>query len=166
MEITLVRHAKAGQPDTHQWPDDSQRPLTKKGTRQFKKAAQGIGKLAKPDVVLTSPMARTMQTAQLLNWDADWPAPVAHDVLDDGHSPAEVVKTIRNLDGKPQHVGIVGHGPNLAELANYLTNHTDNDDGIHLNKGGAASIEMPRRSMKAGTGRLKWAMRRQELMDQ
>ena len=41
MDLYLVRHAIAFNPDPTQWPDDSQRPLTPEGQKRFKRAARG-----------------------------------------------------------------------------------------------------------------------------
>lgn len=161
LHLVLVRHAEAGLPDPKAWPDDARRPLTHRGIRKFKKAAAGLGNLIQPDVVLTSPFARTMQTADLLNWDAGWPAAVADEALDDASSPEQTVAAIRALKGKPTVVGLVGHGPNLQNLSSYLLG-TDTP-AIDFDKGGAALIEVPKRTMKAGTGTLKWSMRQKEL---
>jgi|SRR6185437_5124903 len=158
IQLILVRHAPAGEPDPKRYPDDSARPLTQTGIRKFKKAAEGMSKMVKPDAVLTSPTSRTMQTADLLHWDGGWPGFVADEALLDDHTPKDVVKAIKGLAGKPSVIGLVGHGPALEQLAKHLTNQD-----VDLHKGGAAMIEMPSRTIKKGSGSVKWAMRRKEL---
>ena len=160
--LVLVRHAPAGVPDPKRWPDDRQRPVTQTGIKKFKKAAEGLGNLVKPDYVLTSPLSRAMTSADLLNWDGGWPTAVADDSLQDEQDPADVIKAIRAIPGKPATVGLVGHGPSLEKLAQYLLG-SDAEKPVDFQKGGAALIETPKRAMKPGSGTLQWAMRRKEL---
>lgn len=160
-KLIIVRHAQTPEPDEKTWPDDATRPLRKKGVKRFKKAAAGLGELVKPDVVLTSPAARCIQTAGLLTWDGAWPDAVASDVLDDGHSPTEVINAIRALPNWPCTVAIVGHGPNLVELLSHLVLGYG-DTGTDIDKGGAAQVEV-KNKMKAGTGKLDWFMGQKEL---
>lgn len=162
--LVLIRHAFAGSPDAQKFPDDTLRPLKKKkGIRKFKKAAAGLKNLVTPDQVITSPMARTMQTASLLEWDAGWPAATANDALDEGHSPSDVVEMVRKLDGWPCTVALVGHGPNLLELAHYLMlGFGDNANATDFDKGGSMLINT-RPKLKAGSGQLGWFYTQKEL---
>ena len=82
MLLYLVRHAIAPPADPTIWPDDRLRPLTKKGKTRFRRAAAGLGTFARlPERVLSSPLVRAWQTAQLLEQAAGWPGPVACDAL-------------------------------------------------------------------------------------
>lgn len=166
-DLILVRHAYAGDPDPEKFPDDSTRPLKKsKGVKQFKKAAAGLATLTIPDRVITSPAARCMQTASLLEWDAGWPAAVANAILDDGHQPADVVDMLRELDEWPCTVGLVGHGPNLVELLDYLIgpdNEAEYADGF--SKGGAALVTV-KKGIKPGTGTIAWYFTQKQLKKQ
>lgn len=164
--IILVRHGKAGEPDPEKYPDDSTRPLTKKGVKKFKKAAAGLKELATPDRVLTSPMARTMQTANLLEWDAGWPAAVAEPSLDQGHDPAEVVKAVKGLPEWPCTVALVGHGPDLLALLQHLLTEAGTDDppveNMDFDKGGAALVNVNTR-VRPKSGTLGWYKTQKEL---
>ena len=67
MLLLLVRHADAGERDPARWPDDTLRPLTEKGRKvqgEVMKALRDAG--VAPEVVLTSPWLRAVQTAELL----------------------------------------------------------------------------------------------------
>src|ERR1700680_3697749 len=91
MNVYLVRHAIAGVRDAGQWPDDSLRPLTKKGERRFRNAARGLaGFVPAPKAVLSSPYVRAWQTATILQEEAGWPAPTACDALT-RYAPSEVL---------------------------------------------------------------------------
>src|SRR5580765_5134354 len=66
MRIYLMRHGPAGNRDT--WTDDdSLRPLTEKGERRTRAAADGLKRLNPAiDVLLTSPLVRARQTAEIV----------------------------------------------------------------------------------------------------
>ena len=67
MLLLLVRHAHAGDRDPSQWPDDTQRPLTDKGRKAHAKVARALRNLElAPELVLTSPWLRAMQTAEIM----------------------------------------------------------------------------------------------------
>src|SRR5258708_35952539 len=67
MDLLIVRHAIAFERDRHRWRDDGARPLSPAGIRRARKAAAGLKELSKaPDRVLTSPLVRARQTAQIL----------------------------------------------------------------------------------------------------
>ncbi len=160
-KLILVRHAYASEPDPQLWPDDAKRPITpRKGAKKFRKAAQGISTLVKPDIVLSSPATRCIQTAALLE-SAGWPHARPISELDDNHTPKEVVEFIRALTEWPCTVALVGHGPNLEELLSYLVvGYGDNDKDVE--KGGAALVTVSKK-MKSGTGKLEWLMDEKEL---
>src|SRR5258707_15872816 len=74
MELLIVRHAIAFERDRHRWRDDGARPLSPAGVRRARKAAAGLKEIIKaPDLVLTSPLVRARQTAQILTDVAGWP---------------------------------------------------------------------------------------------
>ncbi|HEV7666153.1 MAG TPA: histidine phosphatase family protein, partial [Chloroflexota bacterium] len=63
MDLFLVRHGVAFDPDPAQWPDDTQRPLTPEGEKRFLASARGLGRLVPAvDVVLSSPWPRAWRT--------------------------------------------------------------------------------------------------------
>src|SRR5215510_7865710 len=65
-ELYLIRHAIAEERGDA-WPDDAKRPLSDEGTSRMRKAARGLERLGVSlDVVLTSPLVRTRQTAEIV----------------------------------------------------------------------------------------------------
>src|SRR5688572_32669777 len=65
MQVIIIRHAIAVPRGTPDIPDD-ERPLTRRGERRFIDAARGLARLEKrPDVLLTSPLPRAKQTADI-----------------------------------------------------------------------------------------------------
>src|SRR6266436_1539159 len=65
-ELYLIRHALAADRGDA-WPDDSKRPLTDEGMSRMRKAARGLARLGvSVEVVLTSPLVRARQTAEIV----------------------------------------------------------------------------------------------------
>ena len=122
MIVYLVRHAPAAQRDTSKWPDDSSRPLTKKGERKFARAATGLPRLADPpSLVLASPYARARRTAELLEEHAGWPAPQACAALAGDREAGEAIPELEALHVRDvESVALVGHEPIMGELLSVL----------------------------------------------
>src|SRR5262245_21183379 len=65
MRLLIIRHAIAVPRGTADIPDD-ERPLTKRGRRRFRTAAAGLARVVKrPDFVLSSPLPRARETAEI-----------------------------------------------------------------------------------------------------
>jgi phosphohistidine phosphatase len=154
MDLLIVRHAIAFERDRQRWRDDDVRPLSPAGIKQARKAAAGLKQFSKaPDRLLTSPLVRARQTAQILTDVAGWPQ--AEEAP--GLSPGEPVLAVLSLLGKDRskRVAIVGHQPGLGAL---LT-------ACLLGDGGALPIEMKKNavacvsfegSLRPGHAALKW----------
>ena len=66
VSLYLVRHAIAAKRGD-EWPDDTKRPLTRKGVWRMREITAGLDALdVAIDVVVTSPLVRARDTAQLL----------------------------------------------------------------------------------------------------
>jgi phosphohistidine phosphatase len=154
MELLIVRHAIAFERDLHRWRDDRARPLSPAGMRRARQAARGLKKLGEtPEFLLTSPLVRARQTAQILTELADWPQAVEMPEL----SPGEPVQGVLKLLGKNpgNRVALVGHQPGLgALLALCLL-----DDGgtlpVDMKKNAVACVSF-NGSARPGRGTLKW----------
>ena len=114
--LYLVRHAVAEEP-SDEWPDDAKRPLTHEGRARMRQVVAGLRELDPDiDVVLTSPLVRAVQTAEIL---VDGPSRARPSRWQRSSAPdgtpakvAEVVGAIRDARG----LALVGHEPNLGEL--------------------------------------------------
>ncbi len=153
-ELYLVRHAIAAERGP-EWPDDALRPLTERGISRFKGVVSGLQWLGLSlDEVLTSPLVRAKQTADLLAAGLDR-APVVKvlDVLAPGHAPdttmAHIAKSARG-----RRVALVGHEPDLGELAAHLIRA---GRALPFRKGGACRIDVEGLSSKRA-GTLVWFM--------
>ena len=67
IELYLVRHAIAAERGP-EWPDDTKRPLTHKGIARMRQLVEGLEDLGvELDLILTSPLLRARQTADLVH---------------------------------------------------------------------------------------------------
>ncbi len=157
MEIYLVRHAAASRRDSDRWPDDSKRPLTPEGEREFRLAARGLVRLVpRVDVILSSPYQRAWRTAEILSELDSWPAPEPSPVLEPTLPPEKAALALQDHAGASA-VAVVGHRPGLHELAAYLL--TGRGDGLEigLEKGGVACIGFDG-APDPGAGELRWLL--------
>jgi phosphohistidine phosphatase len=154
VELYLIRHADALALGERGITDDVERPLSEQGQNQMEVVARGLrGKGIVLDLIVSSPLVRARQTADLLvrGWS---PAPLEVQISETLAPEAKPRKTARYLrDLKVARVGLVGHSPQLPRLAAWLIGgkraHLD------LAKAGVASITCDDEPAK-GTGNLEW----------
>jgi len=151
-EIYLVRHAIAAARG-REWPDDDLRPLTDHGIARFEKAVAGLANLKLVvDEVLTSPLVRARQTADLLaSGLPDKPPVRVLEALAPGHQPAHVVADLARV-ARGRRVVLVGHEPGLGELAAFLIGARR---ALAFKKGGACRIDLAS-GVKHPSGALVW----------
>lgn len=150
-----MRHGVAHEREARRWPDDRQRPLTPGGMRRLRTAASGLARLVpEVDAVWSSRLVRAWQTAEILHAAAGWKAPQAWPSLEEGLSPARVLREAAAHAGF-QRLVLVGHAPGLDELAAYAV---FGDPGIGLftlRKGGAACLRFDN-GPRPGNAALLW----------
>jgi len=116
-ELYLIRHGVAAERGD-KWPDDAKRPLTDDGMAKLRKVARGLVRLGvQIDLVLTSPLVRTRQTAEIIAGAFD---PRPHIVNAESLAPGGAHAAIlADLEKHPRrrHIAIVGHEPGIGELA-------------------------------------------------
>jgi phosphohistidine phosphatase len=153
-QLYLIRHGVAEERGDA-WPDDAKRPLTQEGTTRLRRAARALLRLdVAVDVVLTSPLVRARQTAELLATAfTPHPSIINVDALAPGGAPAVVAAEIEK-QGRRRHIFIVGHEPALGELAAWLIG-TRNP--IAFKKGGICRIDCDAGPQR-GSGALRWML--------
>lgn len=141
--------AKTGRPD-------AERPLTSEGRAAVKKAAKGLRFVfPRAPLVVTSPLARARQTAELVAKAygkarlIEWPelAPEA--------KRAALLRRLSGLDEDGAAV-LVGHEPSLSGLAGFLL-AGDKAPALELKKGGALLLELPK-AYGPGDAALRWLL--------
>lgn len=149
MILYFLRHGKAGQPRPH---DDDARGLTPKGVAALRAAAPVWRRLkVRPDVVISSPLPRALQTAELFVEGVGLDSPPAvDDRLRPGADWADMAAAAAEHPGA-QQVMFVGHEPDLSSAVEELTGAA----AIRLRKGGLAAVECPE-APEPGSGELAW----------
>lgn len=119
MELYLVRHAEA-QERTENLLDDL-RHLTRRGRKQAAKLGRRLKKnRVRPAVLITSPLVRAVQTAELLAAELGSNILVtAHAGLSGTADATEVAELLRQSAAQ-RAVMLVGHEPQLSALAALL----------------------------------------------
>lgn len=154
MSVTLyfLRHGQAG--NRTEWQgDDSARPLTTDGKRRMQREAAAIRALGvSPDVILSSPLVRAQQTAEILAEGLD-----LHDrlVTDPRLGPgfdARQLKALLAAHRDASTLLLVGHEPDFSQTISGLIG----GGRLDLKKGGLALVELEDRA--ALTGRLLWLL--------
>jgi len=154
MELLIVRHAIAFERDHHRWRDDGARPLSPAGMRRARKAAAGLKVFSKaPGRVLTSPLVRARQTAQILTDVAGWPQAEEAAELSPG-APALAVLTLL-AKNRVQLVAVVGHQPGLGALLTACLLEDGEALPIEMKKNAVACVSFDG-SLRAGRASLKW----------
>jgi len=154
LELFLVRHGLA-EARGDEWPDDTQRPLTAEGMGRMKRSARGLTEIGVSlDIILSSPLVRTKQTAEILA-DACTPKPpvVLVEALAPGGVLAAVLAEIQK-HARRERVAIVGHEPGLGELAARLIGLRH---PLELKKGSVVRIDLDPLS-PAAPGSLRWLL--------
>jgi phosphohistidine phosphatase len=137
--LYLVRHAIAAERGP-KYPDDNLRPLTKEGIDKMRTAARGLADLdPEIDVVISSPLVRAKQTAEILLGELE-PTP-AHGLLEElspGYSPADLAEALGRYETH-RTIALVGHEPDLGTFAAWLIGA---HKAIPFKKGGIACFEV------------------------
>jgi phosphohistidine phosphatase len=137
--IYLVRHGIAGPPPRGM--SDNDRALTADGKRKMRRVAVGLKRLGvAPDVVLSSPLRRAEETAAVVtNTLGRQPHLEIYPLLAPGHEAAEVLKGLRHHRGARELV-LVGHQPDLGQLASHLLTRSSGLAELPFKKGAVAAI--------------------------
>lgn len=133
--LYLLRHGKA---DPYGSKPDEARQLTEPGRAAVRAAGPIWMRLGiKPDVVITSPRQRAIDTAALFIAGIGSSAPVGtDDRLAPGARWEDVAKVIDAHSGAAS-ILLVGHEPDLSDIAEHLTGASS----VKLREGGLCRIE-------------------------
>jgi phosphohistidine phosphatase len=150
--LYLVRHAIAAERGA-KWPDDGKRPLTHKGAARMRLTVRGLRRLgAEIDLILTSPLVRARQTADIVaEGIGSAPEVIEVDALTPDQSPPAVGAALAPY-ASVSRIALVGHEPGLGELAAWLVGARE---PIEFKKGAVCRIDVP--ALPPGrNGRLIW----------
>lgn len=149
MELLLVRHAIAVERGSGGYVDDRARPLTPEGRKRMAEAAAGLARVFTPGEILTSPVLRARQTAEILA--KTWKAPLSElESLGRGDHAATVSAVQHRAADR---LVLVGHEPWMGELLSYLLTGDAAAVAAPFKKGGAALV-----TGFGGNGAGEWAL--------
>lgn len=141
MILYIVRHAIPVPHGAPAVPED-ERPLTEEGIEKMKKAAGGLKGLdVRPDIILTSPLVRARQTAEILRRTLGGKAPLETcDALSPAGDRQQLYQALQQ-HSKLDSLMLVGHQPSLGEIAGEIA-WGSTERYVELKKGGACCIEI------------------------
>ena len=150
--LYLIRHAIAEERGDA-WPDDAWRPLSVQGRAQMRKAARGLEQLGVTfAVILSSPLIRARQTAEIVAEALDIrPDIIVADSLSPEGSYAGVMADLVKQPAR-RAIALVGHEPNLGELAGRLAGSRH---AFAFKKGAVCRIDVES-IPPGGPGTLRW----------
>jgi phosphohistidine phosphatase len=154
MHLYLVRHADALAVGEQGVTADEERPLSERGQQQARLLAQTLKRLGVAvDQVLTSPLRRSVQTAEELarTLQSSRLGLVTCDELAPRHSPKKLAKSLLKVDG--ENLLLVGHEPSLSVFTAWLIGNKD--VRLEFSKGGVACVLCDVQPQK-GAGTLQW----------
>ena len=149
VQLHLLRHAHAGDPNGWQGPDDL-RPLSPKGEEQAERLGRflaGVG--FRPDAIVTSPKTRAARTAEIVAKALGMEIRL-DDRLGGALDLVAIEAILFDLD-EPVRPVFVGHDPDFSELAAGLTGSPT----MTMRKGAFARIDAPL-PLAPGSGVLRW----------
>jgi phosphohistidine phosphatase len=154
VELYLIRHGLAAQ-GGDSYPDDAKRPLTQQGVERLKREAEGLVELDVAfDLILTSPLVRARQTADVLAAALpSRPAIVNTNALAPGAGRSAIVDELAE-HAQCRRIALVGHEPDIGELAARLIGART---AIEFKKGAICRIDV-QALPPAGPGRLRWLL--------
>jgi phosphohistidine phosphatase len=130
-QLWFLRHGEA---EPHDARPDPERRLTARGEEQSRAAGRALAALELSfQVVLTSPLARALDTARLA-CEALGGEPVVEEALASGFDVDDAL-ALATAAGEDKRVLFVGHNPDFEEVVGELTGAT-----IDLKKGGVAAV--------------------------
>src|SRR6266516_601954 len=151
-ELYLIRHGIAEQRGDS-WPDDTKRPLSEGGVARLRKGTRSLAHIdVSFDVMLTSPLVRTRQTAEIIAAGLDpHPSIVTVDSLAPDGTYAAIVGDLEKHTRK-KRIALVGHEPGIGELAARLIGSRH---AIEFKKGAVCRIDV-NALPPGGSGALIW----------
>ena len=128
---------------------DALRPLTEKGRRRFRKTARAFARLGrKVNLILTSPLVRAVQTAEILADALGVSQVLVRGELDLDRASAPGLEALCRAVGPGW--ALVGHNPSLAETLARLVGRAG--EPPRFRKGAAAALRM------SDSGTLPWTL--------
>jgi phosphohistidine phosphatase len=154
MQLYIVRHGIAIDREDPNCPPDPERFLTDEGMEKTKQVAKGVAEIgAVPDLMLSSPYLRAVQTAEIFASALEQNKQKIRksDLLLPGGDPMQLFRELAR-EKQASAVFIFGHAPHLDDLI--ATAIGSKHHVTALKKAGVALVEL--RRMVPPSGELVW----------
>ena len=156
MYLYLIRHGIAEDLDpADSIANDELRCLTTAGRKRVEQVADRLDKLElKFDLIITSPLVRARQTAEIfINKELSPKLEVSQELKPSGNLPAWLREWDATTDGNISQLALCGHEPNLSEWAELLIFGKVCHQLI-LKKGGIIGLKFAENRIAIGTAQL------------
>lgn len=165
MRLLIIRHGIAE--DKEVWArtssNDDDRPLTDEGRQKMVLNAKGLRRTVDEiDILVTSPLVRARQTAQIVADAFKLGRIETTKSLVPSTPPVEFVEWLARYRDKAV-VAAVGHEPHLGLLATWMLTGVE-ESHVDLKKGAACLLELEGEPSPAGA-RLCWSIAPSQLRD-
>lgn len=162
LELYMIRHGFAGK-NLEDETLDEERSLKKKGKDQIKGIAKGLkGLKISFDLILTSPLLRAKESAELLNaYCSNTKEATVTDLLKPDSSYTGLITFLNGLKDA-EKIALVGHEPFLSGFASYCLSKSKNSL-LNLKKGGVLMLEVDK-IIKPGQCMLSWLLEPEHLI--
>jgi phosphohistidine phosphatase len=155
IELFLIRHGIAAERGTYS--TDEERPLTDEGIRKTRQVAKRLRELnLRFDLILSSPLVRAKQTAELLlDVSLSKQLQFSETLAPDGDLQAWIDWLQTCQQGENAAIALVGHQPNLGQWAEILVwGHTQ--EHLIVKKAGIIGLNVPEITDPRGHCQLFW----------
>ena len=153
LRLYFLRHGLADR-EAFSGDDDRERPLTEEGEIRMEREAEFLADLGlELDLILTSPLVRARQTAEIVARRLDLGEKLSEEPrLDPAFDTERLAGILAQLDGTVHNVMLVGHEPSFSDVVGEITG------GSHVvcKKGGLARVDVT--AGQKPLGRLVWLL--------
>jgi phosphohistidine phosphatase len=144
MQLYFLRHGEADWP--HWTRPDDERPLTDFGKKEVRQVAKFLNRFkVKPDLIVTSPLPRALQTAEIAAQQLKTKLR-QDEALEPGFGISELRTVLKRHRSKV--LMLVGHEPDFTSVISALTGGF-----LKMSKAGVALVDIDPETEK---GRLLW----------
>jgi phosphohistidine phosphatase len=146
MNLFFLRHGKA-EARSLKWRPDSKRPLTKDGEKRTAEVARGAEALGLSfDLILTSPYARALRTAEILAEVYGEKKLFETKNLASEAQPRNIIDEINENFSSIEQIVLVGHEPFMTRLIGTLIASENSSVAIDLKKAGLCKLSIEKLS--------------------
>ncbi len=156
MELYFLRHGKAVEPGTRGVPDDFSRRLTEQGIEEMEAEAAAMERLGvRTDAILTSPLLRAKETAEIVAKKLGLKKLLfISDLLGPGCDLSRLERLMNEHPASKSFM-FVGHEPDLSSMVGELIG--GNAGSVEFKKAGLVLVTVSH-AARRGSGTLRWLL--------